>query len=150
MTHVDLRGLRIGAATAAVQIEGGDTGNQWHSFAQRPGRIKDGSTPTPATDHWTRWREDTALLAELGLEVYRLGIEWSRIEPAPGRVDESAVEHYRAELAELRRLGITPLVTLHHFSHPTWFENRGGWLSENAVETFLGHVEGVVTRFGNG
>ena len=65
MTHVDLRGLRIGAATAAVQIEGGDTGNQWHSFAQRPGRIKDGSTPTPATDHWTRWREDTALLAEL-------------------------------------------------------------------------------------
>lgn len=149
MRHIDLGGLRIGAATAAVQIEGGDTGNQWHAFAERPGRIADDSTPTPATEHWTRWREDTALLAELGLQVYRLGIEWSRIEPAPGCVDEAAVEHYRAELAELRRLGIAPLVTIHHFSHPSWFEDRGGWLSENAVETFLSHVERVVTRFGD-
>ncbi|MGA8047517.1 MAG: glycoside hydrolase family 1 protein [Dermatophilaceae bacterium] len=149
MTAVNLSGLLIGAATAAVQIEGGDTGNQWHAFAQTPGRILDGSTPTPATDHWTRWREDTDLLTELGLQVYRLGIEWSRIEPEPGRVDEAAVERYRAELAELGRRGIRPLVTMHHFSHPTWFEDRGGWTAPDAVETFLGHVERVVTRFGD-
>ena len=149
MTRVDLSGLLIGAATAAVQIEGGDTGNQWHEFAQVPGRIVDGSTPTPATDHWTRWQEDTDLLSELGLQVYRLGIEWSRIEPEPGRIDESAVEHYRTELAELGRRGIRPLVTIHHFSHPRWFEARGGWTAPDAVETYLAHVERVVTRFGD-
>ena len=149
MTHIDLSGLLIGTATAAVQIEGGDTGNQWHDFAQQPGRIKDDSVPTPATDHWHRWREDTALMASLGLQVYRLGLEWSRIEPEPGRVDEAAVQRYREELAELRRLGITPLVTLHHFSHPTWFEARGGWLGDDAVADFLTHVERVVTLFGD-
>lgn len=149
MTHIDLSGLLLGAATAAVQIEGGDTGNQWHDFAQESGRIKDGSTPTPATDHWERWRDDALLMADLGLQVYRLGIEWSRLEPVPGQVDEAAVEHYREELAELRRRGITPLVTIHHFSHPTWFESRGGWLGPDAVGTFLTHVERVVTRFGD-
>jgi beta-glucosidase len=149
MTRIDLSGILVGVATAAVQIEGGDTGNQWHAFARRPGRVKDGTTPTPATDHWARWRADSALMAELGLQVYRLGIEWSRIEPAPGQVDETAVERYREELAELRRLGILPLVTIHHFSHPTWFEDRGGWLADDAVETFLAHVERVVTRFGD-
>ena len=112
-------------------------------------RIVDGSTPTPATDHWTRWQEDTDLLSELGLQVYRLGIEWSRIEPEPGRIDESAVEHYRTQLAELGRRGIRPLVTIHHFSHPTWFEARGGWTAPDAVEAYLAHVERVVTRFGD-
>ena len=149
MTRLDLSGLLIGAATAAVQIEGGDTTNQWHVFAQEPGRIVDGTTPTPATDHWTRWREDTDLLGDLGLQVYRLGIEWSRIEPRPGRVDEGAVRHYRSELAELGRRGIRPLVTIHHFSHPTWFEERGGWTAPDAVDTFLDHVERVVTLFGD-
>ncbi|MFN2320802.1 MAG: glycoside hydrolase family 1 protein, partial [Dermatophilaceae bacterium] len=149
MTRIELSGLLIGTATAAVQIEGGDAGNQWHEFARHPGRIKDGSTPTPATEHWERWREDTVLMADLGLQVYRLGIEWSRIEPRPGQVDEGAVARYRSELAELRRLGIIPLVTIHHFSHPTWFEERGGWLADDAVGTFLAHVERVVTRFGD-
>lgn len=149
MSPVDLSGLLIGTATAAVQIEGGDTGNQWHAFAQQPGRIKDGSTPTPATDHWRRWREDIDLMVRLGLQVYRLGIEWSRIEPEPGRVDEAAVARYREELSVLRDHGIIPLVTLHHFSHPTWFEARGGWTSEAAVPAFLDHVERMVTLFGD-
>ena len=149
MTRTDLSGLQIGAATAAVQIEGGDPGNQWHAFAQRPGRIADGTTPTPATDHWRRWREDTDLMAELGLQVYRLGIEWSRIEPAPGRVDDSAIARYREELTAVRDHGIIPLVTLHHFSHPTWFDELGGWTSAGAVGRFLDHVERMVSSFGD-
>jgi beta-glucosidase len=149
MPHIDLSGLLIGTATAAVQIEGGDQGNQWHEFSRRPGRILDGSSPTPATDHWRRWREDTSLMADLGLQVYRLGLEWSRIEPEPGRIDEAAVARYREELVELRRVGIAPLVTIHHFSHPTWFEARGGWLADDAVTTFLAHVERVVSLFGD-
>lgn len=149
MTHIDLSGLRIGTATAAVQIEGGDTGNQWHAFAQQPARITDGSTPTPATDHWNRWREDTDLMARLGLQVYRLGIEWSRIEPEPGRVDAAAVAHYREELTALRAAGIRPLVTLHHFSHPIWFEDRGGWAGPDAVPTFVAHVDRMVDLFGD-
>ena len=149
MTHTDLSGLLIGTATAAVQIEGGDTGNQWHAFAEQPGRIVDGSTPTPATDHWNRWREDTDLMAELGLQVYRLGLEWSRIEPQPDRIDETAVARYRDELTAVRAAGIRPLVTLHHFSHPIWFEERGGWAGPDAAETFVRHARRMVDLFGD-
>ena len=149
MTHIDLSGLLIGTSTAAVQIEGGDEGNQWHAFAQEPGRILDGTTPTPATDHWERWREDTALMADLGLQISRLGLEWSRIEPEPGRINARAVDRYREELGALRDAGIRPLVTLHHFSHPLWFDARGGWLADNAADVFVGHAARMVDLFGD-
>lgn len=149
MTRIDLSGILVGAATAAVQIEGGDHGNQWDAFARQPGRIIDGTTPTPATDHWQRWREDTDLMTELGLQVYRLGIEWSRLEPTPGQIDSAAVERYREELGAIRDAGIRPLVTLHHFSHPLWFDAGGGWTSPDAVDAFLAHTTRMVDLFGD-
>jgi beta-glucosidase len=138
--------LRIGVATAPTQIEGGRRDTNWADWAALPGRIKDGSTPLRATDHWNRWREDTALMSELGLELYRMGIEWSRIEPTPGDFDTEAIAHYREEIQAIRNAGIEPLVTLHHFSHPSWFEALGGWTSEVAVETWLRFVRFVVTH----
>jgi beta-glucosidase len=141
----DLGGLKLGVATCALQIEGGDTGNNWYDWAKIPGRIKDGSTPLRATDHWSRWREDTELMASLGLQIYRLGVEWSRIEPSPGEFDHAVLDRYREELQLLRDRGIAPLVTLHHFTNPRWFEELGAWTNTHAVETFTRFV-GVVTH----
>ncbi|MDO5534869.1 MAG: family 1 glycosylhydrolase [Propionibacteriaceae bacterium] len=142
------RELLIGVATSSAQIEGGDRNNNWYDWAQMPGTIADGSSPVRATDHWNRWREDTALMAELGLQTYRMSVEWSRIEPRPGEIDRGALERYRDEVAAVREAGLVPLVTLHHFSHPSWFAGLGGWTAAVAPERFLALVEVVVEALG--
>jgi beta-glucosidase len=144
-----LDGMLLGVATAATQIEGGDVTSSWSDWARRAGTIADGSTPARATDHWRRWSEDTELMASLGVQVYRLSVEWARLEPQPGSWDESAFERYRAELELLRDKGIRPLVTLHHFSHPLWFEQDGGWLAPGALWVWERFVAEVVTRLGD-
>ncbi len=138
----------LGAATAATQIEGGDRNNNWYRWFES-GHVKDGSDPSVACDHWNRVAEDTALLTELGCHTYRLGVEWSRIEPEPGRFDESAISHYREELQKLRDSGIVPLLTIYHFSHPLWFEAMGGWMSRRSIECYLRFAEVVVRRLGD-
>ena len=110
-------GFLLGVSSASAQIEGGEVGSNWNDWYHQ-GRIKDGSDPAVADDHWNRWREDCALMAGLHLPVARLGVEWARIMPERGQVDESAVAHYRAELEYLRQLGIRPLLTILHFSNP--------------------------------
>ena len=79
--------LLLGTATAATQIEGGDENNNWARFA-REGKVDDGTSPTRACDHYNRWREDIDIMADMGLEIYRFGIEWSRIQPTPDTFDE--------------------------------------------------------------
>lgn len=143
-----LAGLELGVATAPTQIEGHHRNSNWYDWAER-GRIKDRSSPDTAGDHWVRWREDTALLDDLGIRHYRMGLEWGRLEPLQDEYDEAAVQRYRDELLELRRLGIRPLVTLHHFSHPTWFESLGGFEHPDGVTYFLRFVRYVVEQFGD-
>ena len=104
------KGMLLGAASAATQIEGGDRNNSWYDWYEK-GRIHDGSSPAVANDHYARWREDADLMAELGIETYRFGVEWSRIEPEQGRFEEAAY---------LVSCGIRPLLTLHHFTNPLW------------------------------
>jgi beta-glucosidase len=151
MTTEDFRldGLLLGVATAATQIEGGDVASSWTDWAARPGTIQDGSSPVRATDHWRLWREDTELMASLGVQVYRMGLEWARLEPSPGGFDAAAFEHYRYELNLLRDKGIRPLLTLHHFNSPRWFEDQGGWLAPDAVGVFLRFVGTVVDELGD-
>src|SRR5699024_2594958 len=143
-----LAGLELGVATAPTQIEGHHRNSNWYDWAER-GRIKDNSSPDTAGDHWVRWREDTALLDDLGIRHYRMGLEWGRLEPLQDEYDEATVQRYRDELLELRRFGIRPLVTLHHFSHPTWFESLGGFEHPDGVTYFLRFVRFVVERFGD-
>ncbi len=139
----DLPGsLLLGVATSATQIEGGDIDHSWARWA-RAGHTADGSQPNPADEHWNRVDEDAAILAELGCQVYRMGVEWARIEPEPGIFDADAVAHYRREIETLKAAGIEPLLTLHHFTNPLWFEDAGGWLQEDApaiFERFARHV----------
>ncbi len=149
MAHFVLKkDLKLGVATAATQIEGGDTGSSWNDWYKK-GRIKDGSNPARANDHYNRFREDTDLLAFMGMEIYRFGVEWSRIEPEEGKFSQEALSHYREEILLLRERGIMPLLTLHHFTNPLWFEQIGGFESARAEEIFLRYVEKVVGFVGD-
>ena len=140
-----LGGMLLGASSAATQVEGGDKNNNWYDWYRR-GNIKDGSDPSVATMHWERWQEDAELMAGMGLQCCRLGLEWSRIEPERGVFDESAVQHYIEELKFLSERGIKPLVTLGHFSNPLWLERSGGFLARGARRAFLEYVEYIVPR----
>jgi beta-glucosidase len=141
-------GMLMGVATASMQIEGGELDSNWHDW-YRQGFIKDGTNPATGNDHWVRWREDTAMMAEMGLQIYRFGVEWARLMPSPGQVDEAAVARYREELLLLRSYGIRPLMTIHHFSNPMWFETIGGFEKRENLHFYLELVELVVDRFGD-
>ncbi|MDR0488046.1 MAG: glycoside hydrolase family 1 protein [Propionibacteriaceae bacterium] len=141
---LDLGSLELGVATAATQIEGGNVDTNWHRWAASPGKVKDGSTPARAVDHWNRVDEDIALLKEMGIRHYRMGVEWARVEPEEGAFDSEAIKHYRDEVKALRKAGITPLVTLHHFNNPGWLEDRGAWTRPDTVAVFLRYVSRMV------
>ncbi len=140
-------GMLLGVASAAAQIEGGELNSSWNDWYHK-GNIKDGSDPA-ASDHWDRWQEDTDLMASMGIQVCRLGLEWARIMPEPDRVDEDAVAHYRQELERMREKGIRPLLTLHHFANPMWFEKKGAFEKRENLEDFLRFVQLAAERFGD-
>ncbi len=140
-------GMLLGAASAATQIEGGELDSSWIDWYKQ-GHIVDGSTPARSNEHYRLFREDAALMRDLGLQIYRLGIEWARIEPEEGKFDEDAIAHYLEEIRLLRSYGIEPLVTLHHFTNPMWFENKGAFEDSANIKTFLLFVEKVVSAFG--
>ncbi len=141
-------GMSLGVASAATQIEGGDLNHNWNDWFRR-GRIKDGSDPARATDHYNRWREDADLMAGMGIKIYRLGIEWARLCPTRGSWDLGAVAHYREELTYLKDNGISILLTIHHFTNPMWFEAKGGFTKAENLGDFLDFVENAVRSFGD-
>lgn len=137
--------LLLGVATAATQIEGGDTNNTWYDWTKNHDKTKDGTTSLLANSHWENYKEHINLMEELHLQIYRFSIEWSRIEPSEGVFDEEAINHYIDEIKYLLEKGIKPLVTLHHFSNPIWFEKKGGFKKKKyAVECFKRYTRYVV------
>ena len=141
-------GLLLGVSTAATQIEGGEVDSNWNDW-YRQGNIKDGTDPATGNDHWEKWEEDTDLMAQMGLQIYRFGIEWARLVPAPGVVNEEAVQRYRRELTALKDRGIQPLMTIHHFTNPMWFERMGGFTKRENLHHYLELVELTADRFGD-
>jgi beta-glucosidase len=145
-------GFIWGTATAAHQIEGGNTNNDWWEFEHAPGSACAESSGD-ACDSWNRWEEDADLVAALGFDSYRFSVEWSRIEPAEGEFSRSALDHYRRQCEGLRERGVDPVVTFHHFTTPRWLAAAGGWESGVAVERFgrfcevvAGALSEVMTR----
>lgn len=141
-------GLLLGSASAATQIEGGELDHNWNDWYHR-GKIHDGSNPAHSTDHYKRWREDAELMADMGLKIYRLGIEWARLCPNEDKVDEAAVAHYREELTYLKEKGISVLLTIHHFTNPMWFEKKGGFTKKENIKYYMDLVALVVRSFGD-
>ncbi|HEX6489567.1 MAG TPA: family 1 glycosylhydrolase [Candidatus Dormibacteraeota bacterium] len=141
-------GFLWGAATAAHQVEGGLSNNDWWRFEQEGG-IRDGGSAAVACDHYNRYREDFRDLRRLRHNCHRLSIEWSRVEPSPGEFDDRELRHYRDVLSELREQGMAPMVTLHHFTSPLWFTDRGGWAAGGAADAFLPFVRRVAAELGD-
>lgn len=139
MTRTFPDGFLWGAATAAHQVEGNNLNNDWWQLEQVAAGYIDASGD--ALDSYHRYREDMQLLAESGLTTYRFSIEWARIEPLPGQFSRAELAHYRRMIETAFEFGLTPVVSIHHFTHPIWFGERGGWLAEDAVETFVRYVE---------
>lgn len=128
-------GFLWGASTAAHQIEGNNVNSDWWVREHAPGT--DLAEPSgDAADSYHRYPEDIALLASLGFNAYRFSIEWARIEPEQGFVSRAELQHYRRMVDTCREHGLTPSVTLHHFTHPRWFARLGGWRNPQAPELF--------------
>jgi beta-glucosidase len=142
-------GFLWGTATAAHQVEGGNHLNDWWEWEQIPGHIKNGDRSDPACDHYHRFASDFDLLKSLHQNAHRLSLEWSRIEPRPGEFSSSELEHYAGVLSALRDRGIEPVVTLHHFTNPTWIAQAGGWESPETAERFARYAGWVVDALGS-
>ncbi|RNC62960.1 MAG: Beta-glucosidase A [Candidatus Dichloromethanomonas elyunquensis] len=138
----------FGTATSSVQIEGGDKNNTWYKWCET-GHITDSSSCMAACDHWNRVMEDTLILKNLNVQTHRISLEWSRIEPSPGQFSKESLQHYRNEIQLLLDNQIKPLVTLHHFSEPLWFQEKGGWLKSESVDYFIQYARYVVENLGD-
>ena len=136
------RGFLWGTATAAHQVEGNNTNNNWWKWEQ------DGHTEGKsglACDWWGgRWREDFDRAAETNQNAHRFSVEWSRIQPTPDQWDEEALEKYRLMLRGLRERGLTAMVTLHHFTDPLWLAEQGGWENDDTPQKFAVFVRRTV------
>ena len=136
------RGFLWGTATSSHQVEGNNTNNQWWKWEQEGHTAHQSGL---ACDWWGgRWREDFDRAAQGGQNAHRLSIEWSRVQPEPDKWDEDALERYRTMLRGLRERGITPMVTLHHFTDPLWLYEQCGWENESVVPLFEKYVRKVV------
>lgn len=137
----------IGAATAAHQVEG----HNIHSDYWMMEHIKHSDFVEPsgaAVDHYHRYAEDIRLLAASGCNAYRFSIEWARVEPEEGRFDPAAIDHYRKVLDCCADNGLTPVVTLYHFSSPAWLIGKGGWCRPYVIDAFTKYVRHVMEALG--
>jgi beta-glucosidase len=148
-------GFVWGAATAAYQVEGataedGRGESIWDRFTHQPGRVRDGDTGDRACDHYHRFREDVAILAELGLRAYRFSIAWPRVLPAgTGRVNAAGLDFYDRLVDELLGHGIAPHATLYHWDLPQALEEAGGWPVRWTAEAFADYAGIVADRLGD-
>jgi beta-glucosidase len=115
-----------GAGTSAHQVEGANDANDWYDWERAPGSgvVEPSGT---ACDHVHRYPEDIALLAGVGLGCYRFSVEWSRIEPSPGKFSQRWLDHYRAMATCCVEHGMLAVPTLHHFTNPRWVARAGAW-----------------------
>ena len=118
-------GFRFGASSAATQIEDQNTKTDWYLWT---GATADGGLGHPpfvgdASDGYTMAEADIDLLVQMHLDSYRFSIEWARVEPQRGVIDEAALDHYSKLLDALKAHGIRPNVTIHHFSNPVWVDD---------------------------
>jgi len=130
----------FGTATSSHQIEGNNKWNDWWYYEQI-GKLpyKSGK----ACNHWELYKEDISLMHSLGYDGYRFSIEWSRIFPKENEIDENALNRYLEIIELLVKSGITPNVTLHHFTSPIWFMQRGGFAKEENLKYWEQYVETV-------
>ncbi|MEV4417975.1 GH1 family beta-glucosidase [Catellatospora sp. NPDC049609] len=148
-------GFRWGAATASYQIEGaatedGRTPSIWDVFSRTPGKVFEGHSGDVACEHYHRYREDVALMAQLGLGVYRFSLAWPRIKPdGSGPVNQRGLDFYDRLVDELLGHGIDPMITLYHWDLPQVLEERGGWTNRDTAHYLADLATAAVARLGD-
>ncbi len=141
-------GFLFGASVSAHQVEGGNTNSDWwwwEHLESTPCREPSGD----ACDFYHRYREDISLLAACGLNTFRFGIEWARIEPAENEFSQAALDHYRRVLEACHERGVLPIVTFHHFTLPLWLHERGGLAAEGFPSIFARYCERAAQALGD-
>jgi beta-glucosidase len=148
-------GFIWGAATASYQIEGGvgEDGRGesiWDRFSHTPGAVVNGDTGDVACDHFHRWKEDVALMVELGLGAYRFSVAWPRVVPdGTGPVYQRGLDFYDRLVDALLDNGIEPFPTLYHWDLPQALEDAGGWPARATAEAFAEYAGAVAARLGD-
>jgi beta-glucosidase len=140
-------GFRWGTATAAHQVEGGNTNNDWHAW-EKAGNVYGRQTSGMACDWWNNAEADLKTAQAMGQNSHRLSVEWSRIEPREGYWDTAAIDRYRAILQFMREHDLEPMVTLHHFTTPLWLAQRGGWENPAIIPLFERFAERMAKALG--
>ncbi len=144
-----------GSATSSFQIEGahdadGKSESIWDRFCSVPGNIVDGSNGDKACGHYELYRNDVALMKDLGLSAYRFSIAWTRVLPTiGGEVNEAGIGFYDRLVDELLEAGITPFPTLYHWDLPQALEDQGGWTNRQTAYAFADYAEATVERLGD-
>jgi beta-glucosidase len=139
-----------GAATSAYQIEGSPTVDGagrsiWHRFSHTPGNTYLDQTGDVACDHYRRYKDDVAIMGDLGLNAYRFSISWSRIYAAgTGAINKKGIDFYSRLVDALLEKGIKPNATLYHWDLPEALDDRGGWLNRDISDWFCDYA---VTMF---
>jgi beta-glucosidase len=141
-------GFLWGTATAAHQVEGDNSNSDWWDWELKPGTpCKEPSGS--AIEHYRRYPRDIALLKNLNFNTYRFSVEWARIEPSEGVFDAGQLDHYRSMVDSTLKAGMTPMVTLNHFTLPKWVAKQGGWLWDRTPALFERYVRRVVQALGD-
>jgi beta-glucosidase len=141
-------GFLFGAAVGAHQVEGGNTNSDWWWWEHREGthcREPSGD----ACDFYHRYADDIAMLAGLGMNAFRFGIEWARIEPVEGDFSHAQLDHYRRMLEACHRHSVTPILTFHHFTLPKWLHDLGGFASDQFPSLFGRYCDRTAAALGD-
>lgn len=140
----------FGLGTSSYQVEGDDGASeevycQWKAVIGKKVEIEVGdkkeykviSDPGVACEHWKRYKEDIKLVKNFGCNAYRFSISWGKVAPKPGEFNKKAIDHYEDVCKELKKQGIRPIITLYHYAHPMWFENKGAFEKEENIKYFV-------------
>ena len=144
-----------GAATSSYQIEGawdvdGKGESIWDRFARTPGKVSDGSNGDVACEHYYRYADDVALMADLGVQAYRFSIAWPRILPdGRGQVNQAGLDFYSRLVDTLLAANITPFATLYHWDLPQALQDSGGWPARATAEAFVEYADVVSRHLGD-
>jgi beta-glucosidase len=148
-------GFLWGAGTSAYQIEGAASSDGrgvsiWDTFCRIPGKVRGGDTGDVATDHYHRWKEDVALMRDLGLRSYRFSVSWPRIQPdGVGATNERGLDFYRYLVDELLEAAIVPVLTLFHWDLPQSLQDAGGWPARETAYRFADYATLVFEALGD-
>jgi beta-glucosidase len=142
------KGFVWGAAISAHQSEGGNVNSDSWLLEHLPGTVyKDSSGD--ACDSYHRYEQDFAIARSIGLDCYRFGIEWARIEPEPGEFSQAQLDHYARVVASCRAHGLLPILSYNHFTVPRWFAMRGRWEQADSPDLFARYCERATRAFGD-